>query len=134
MVAGLGPPQKAEFLGFFLAAVQSTVRGFTAPPMEPPPLPFQLADPERMHRALVGAGLSGVAVDRIAWSMPFESGDHLWEAVTSSDPIGARLVADLTDEQRAEARHVLHGMLRERSGGGPAATLRAELNIGTACK
>lgn len=134
MVAAFGPPQHAEFLGFFLAALQATVPGFTGPPTAPPPLPFQLADPERMHGVLTGAGLCQVAVDTIIWSMEFRSGRHMWDVVSSSNPIGAALVADLTDGQRAEVQRVLHGMLRDRSGGGPGATLHTELNVGTGTK
>lgn len=133
MVAAFGPPQRAEFLAFFLAALQSTVPGFT-PPLMDAPLPFQLAQPDRMRRVLVGAGLRAVNVASISWSMAFRSGDHLWDVVTSSNPIGAELVAELTDEQRTKVRQVLDGMLRDRSGGRPGATLLAELNVGTGTK
>jgi hypothetical protein len=44
------------------------------------------------------------------------------------------LVADLTEEQRAEVRSVLDGMLRERSVGGPDAVLDTEVNIGIGTK
>lgn len=133
MVAAFGPPQKAEFLGFFLAALQSTVGGLTPPPMDAP-LPFRLADPERMHGALIGSGLSAVTVDRVVWSMAFRSGDHMWDVVTSSNPMGVELVADLSDEEQATVRQVLHGMLREGSGGRVGATLHTELNVGTGTK
>lgn len=130
MVAALGLPQRAEFLAFFLAALQSTVRGFTPPPIEALP-PFRLAEPDRMSGALAGTGLSAVSVDTIAWSMAFRSGDHLWDVVTSSSPIGAQLVAELTHEEGVRVRQVLQGMLRDRSGGRPGATLHAEVNVGT---
>ena len=35
-----GAPQKIEFFGFFVHAIQAAVPGFTGPPMNPPPLPF----------------------------------------------------------------------------------------------
>ena len=34
-----GDPHEIEFLGFFIAAVQSVVPAFEGPPMDPPPLP-----------------------------------------------------------------------------------------------
>ena len=40
-----GPPTQFEFLGFFMAAIQAAVPGFTGLPLDPPPLPFQVADP-----------------------------------------------------------------------------------------
>jgi hypothetical protein len=45
-----------------------------------------------------------------------------------------QLTRDLTDDQRADLRHVLDGMLRERSGGAPEAALRTEMNIGIGTK
>jgi hypothetical protein len=66
--------------------------------------------------------------------MAFRSGAHLWDSVTSSNPIGAQLVAGLTEAQADEARQVLDGMLRERSGGGPGAVLHAEVNVGVGTK
>jgi ubiquinone/menaquinone biosynthesis C-methylase UbiE len=40
-----GVPQKIEFFGFFVSAIRAAVPGFTGPPLDPPPLPFQLQDP-----------------------------------------------------------------------------------------
>jgi ubiquinone/menaquinone biosynthesis C-methylase UbiE len=47
-----GDPHKIEFFGFFVGAIQAAVPGFTGPPMDPPPLPFQLQDPERLRQEL----------------------------------------------------------------------------------
>jgi hypothetical protein len=44
------------------------------------------------------------------------------------------LVADLTDQQRADIIQVLDGMVRERSGGNGPAVLTAPLNIGVGTK
>jgi SAM-dependent methyltransferase len=134
LVVAFGAVAKAEFLGLFVGAVTATVPGFAGPPMDPPPLPFQLADPDRFRRSLAAAGLSSVSVDPISWDMAFRSGAHLWDSVTSSNPIGAQLVAGLTEAQADEARQVLDGMLRERSGGGPGAVLHAEVNVGVGTK
>lgn len=78
-----------------------------------------------------GAGerlqLPGAAVD-----LPVRSAAHLWDFVVSSNPLGAAMVADLTDDQTTEARRVLDGMLRERSGGGPEAVHTINVGVGTA--
>ena len=63
MVAAFGPPQRAEFPAFFLAALQSTLRGFTPPAMDAS-RPFRLAQPERMLGALIGTGLRAVTWTR----------------------------------------------------------------------
>ena len=133
MVAAFGEPQRAEFLGFFSAALQCTVPGFSGREMDTPPSLFRLADPDRLRRVLTRAGLGEVAVTTIAWPMHFRSGHHMWDVVTASSPFSTALVADLTDEQCREARYVLHGMLRDRSGG-PGATLNTELNVATGTK
>lgn len=133
IVAG-GSPQKAEFLGFFLGALRAVVPGFTGLPMDPPPLPFQVADPEVLRQRMADAGLEKVHVEAVIWQMAFRSGRHLWNVVTHSNPIGAMLVADLTEEQRDEVRQVLGGMLRERSEGKGSAILTTELNVGIGTK
>ena len=130
LIVAFGPPPRAEFLTFFVGAVRTVVPGFTGPPTDPPPLPFQVADPERLRDKLTGAGLSDVRVESDVWDLPVRSGAHLWDVVTSSNPLGAAMVADLTAEQAVETRRVLDGMLRERSGGAPEAVLHIAINIG----
>lgn len=130
LIIAFGPFERAEFLTFFLGALRAAVPRFTGPPMDPPPLPFQIADPDLLVQKLTGAGLSDVRVQRAIWEMPVRSAAHLWDLVTSSNPIGAQLVADLTSGQTADTRRVLDGMLRERSGGSPDAVLYTELNVG----
>lgn len=134
LVGAFGPPSTVEFLGFLIGALQAVVPGFAPPPMDPPPLPFQLADPNRLRRELAGAGLTGVTADVTTWDLHFESATHLWNTFTSGNPVWVRLIADLTQDQRAEVQRVLDGMFRERSGGGPQAQLHAEINIGIGTK
>lgn len=130
LVVAVGPLPQAEFLTFFFGAVRAAVPGFTGLPTDPPPLPFQVADPIQLRAKLAGAGLTDVRVERAVWDMPVRSASHLWDLVTNSNPLGAAAVADLTDEQTAEARKVLDGMLRERSGGSPETVLHTTVNVG----
>lgn len=134
LVGAFGPPPTVEFLGFLIGALQAVVPGFAPPPMDPPPLPFQLADPNRLRRELAGAGLTDVTADVTTWDLHFESATHLWNTFTSGNPVWVRLIADLTQDQRAEVQRVLDGMFRERSGGGPQAQLHAQINIGVGTK
>jgi SAM-dependent methyltransferase len=128
-----GGVHRAEFVSFFMSAVQTAVPG-VSPPLDPPPLPSQLAVPGKLCEKLRGAGLHDVQVESTSWDAHVGSATHYWDAVTSSNPIPARLIAGLTAEQRNDVLAVLDGMLRERSGGGPAAVLRSEANIGTGTK
>jgi ubiquinone/menaquinone biosynthesis C-methylase UbiE len=130
LIAAFGAMHRAEFLGFFLAALQAALPGFVGPPMDPPLAPFQVADPAVLRQRLVDAGLHGVEVSTVVWRMELRSAAHLWEVVASSNPIGARLTASLSAEHRTAALDVLDGMLRERSGGTPAAVLTTEMHLG----
>lgn len=130
VVAAFGPPQQAEFLGFFVGAMKAAVAGFAPPPQDPPPLPFQVAVPDRLRDALEAAGLSGVTVQTVTWQMQFESAAHFWRTFTSGNPAWAQLTADLTAAQCEEVQQVLDGMFRERSGGEPGVVLHTAINVG----
>lgn len=133
VVIAFGPPEGVEFLGFFMAAVKAVVHTFTGLPKDPPPLPFQVADREVLRRKMADAGLREVRVDTVDHAMEIRSGRHLWDLVTSSNPLGAKMVAELTGEQRVMVHQVLDGMLRERSESG-AAVLHNQVNIAIGTK
>ena len=134
LIVGFGPPQKAAFFGFFLAAMQAVVPDFTGPPMDPPPLQFQVADPSKLRQEMTGAGLDDAQVETATWGMEFRSGTHLWDLVTNSNPMGPALVGNLTQAQQTDVKKVLDGMLGERSGGDAPAVLNAEINVGIGAK
>src|SRR5690606_26254410 len=114
LIVAFGVPTQVEFLTFFLRALQSVIPGFSGLPMDPPPLPFQVADPEELRRRMAEAGLEDVRVNQGRHRMEVQSGQELWEWVVNSNPIGAQLVAGLTEEQGAGVRQALDRMLRER--------------------
>lgn len=128
LIVAFGPLRKAEFLTVFVGAMRAAVPGFTGLPTEPPPLPFQVADPETLRRELAEAGLRDVRIEAVTWSMEFQSATHMWGVVTSSNPIATGLVSRLTEDQKAEVRAVLDRMLHERAGGGPT-VLNTEVNV-----
>ena len=131
-----GPPQKIEFFGFFVHAIQAVVPSFTGPPMDPPPLPFQLQDPEKLRQELANAGLKDIRVETITEKLEFRSGKQLWDWLTSSNPIVGGVLAELnlTDEQGAIVRQTLDDMVRKRSGGSGPAVLTNPINIGVGTK
>jgi ubiquinone/menaquinone biosynthesis C-methylase UbiE len=128
-----GPPAQVEFLGTFIGAVQAVVPGFEGLPADPPPLEFQVADPEKLRESLAKAGLRDVRVEAGDYQLEFESGQQMWDWVLNSNPLAEKMIADLTEEQRAEVRGVLDGLLhRPSSGSGPAVlTNRVHIGIGT---
>ncbi len=134
LIIAFGPLAEAEFITFFLQAMQAAIPGFSGLPTDGPPLPFQAADPEKLGHELASAGLEDVHVETTTWKMNFHSAAHLWDVLTSSNPIGAMLVADLTQEQRDAVRQNLEDMLRERAGGNGPALLTNPINVGFGTK
>lgn len=132
VLASFGPPPKVEFIAMVVGALRAAVPGFTGLPTNPPPLPFQVADPEAMRGALTEAGLREITVHTVTCDMTFDSAEHLWSTFRSSNPLGAQLVASVSPEQQDAAKQVLAGMLSERSGGASAVALHTAVNVGIA--
>ena len=136
MLVVFGAAEKVEFFGFFVRAIQAAAPGFTGPPMDPPPLPFQLQDPDRVRQALAEAGLKDIRVETTTENLEFASGAHLWGWLVNSNPIAGEILAqlDLTEQQTALVREALDDMVLERSGGSGNAILTSPINIGIATK
>jgi ubiquinone/menaquinone biosynthesis C-methylase UbiE len=130
-----GSPDEFESLQWFIAALQAVVPDFEGLPGDPPPLDFQVAEPEMMRQRLTEAGLKAVVVDTTHEErVEFGSGHQMWEWVLNSNPIAELLVGDLTPGQQATVRQVLDRMIRDRSDGHGPAVLTAPLNIGVGQK
>lgn len=135
LLIAYGSPAEYEALQFFLAALQAVISDFEGLPDDPPPLEFQVADPEVLRQRLTEAGLTNITVDTThEESVEFRSGEEMWNWVMGGNPIAGFIVSDLSNEQRATMRQVLDGMLRERSGGNGPAMLTAPLNIAVGTK
>ncbi|MGH6901284.1 MAG: class I SAM-dependent methyltransferase [Geminicoccaceae bacterium] len=131
-----GDPDKIEFFGFFVRAIQSVRPDFAGPPMNPPPLPFQLQDPERLRREFTIAGLKDVKVETASETMAFRTGKELWDWLVSSNPIAEMVLGglDLTSDERGAIRDALDPMVRERARGNGPAVLTSPINIGIGTK
>ena len=130
LVIAYGLPAELEFLQFFVGALKAVEPEFPGLPDDPPPLEFQVSDPEVLRGRLADAGLRDVRVERTAERPAFASGQELWDWVLYGNPIPGMLVADLVEEQRARLRQVLGGMLRERAESNGQAVLTNAVNIG----
>jgi hypothetical protein len=133
-VTAYGSPAELEFLGFFIGALSAVAPEFPGVPDDPPPLEFQVADPEVLRQRLIDAGLRNVRVERTAERPTFGSGQQMWDWVLYGNPIVGELVGDLSEEQRARLRQVLDGMLHERAGSNGRAVLTNAVNIGLGTK
>lgn len=134
LVIAYGSPHEFEALQFFISALTVVAPEFPGLPDDPPPLEFQVADPEVLHRRLTDAGLKDVRVERTAERPAFASGQETWDWMLYSNPISGMVVADLSDDQQARLREVLDGMLRERAGANGRAILENAVNIGFGVK
>lgn len=136
VVVAFGSVENVEFFGFFVRAIQAAVPGFTGPPMDPPPPPFQLQDPDRVRQVFAEAGLKDIRVETTTENLEFTSGADLWGWLVNSNPIPRAILTqlDLSEHQTALARKALDVMVRERSGGTGHAVLTSPINISIARK
>lgn len=136
LVSAFGDPRRIEFLGFLTKAVKTVRPAFDGPPSDPPPLEFQLADPERMRAVFAGAGLKDIRVDNTAETLAFRNGQELWAWLISSNPIVERVLAGLalTDQEREAVQRALDELVAERAGESGVATLTSPVNIGIGTK
>ena len=136
LISAYGYPHQIEFLGFLVGAVQSVRPDFDGPPVDPAPLEFQLADPERLRKELAAAGLTGVQVETITETTEHKTGKDLWDWLVWSNPIVETILASLglTSDERNVVQHTLEKMVRERAGGSNSAKLTNPVNIGVGVK
>jgi ubiquinone/menaquinone biosynthesis C-methylase UbiE len=131
-----GNPQEIDFLGFLVGAVQSARPDFNGPPMDPPPLPFQLQEPDRLQSELTAAGLMGVKVETSTETTEFHSGQDLWNWLIFSNPIVETVLGSLslTNDERGQVQQALDRMVRERAKASVTAKLTNPINIGVGNK
>ena len=131
-----GHPAKIEFFGFFITAIQSVRPEFTGPPLEPPPLPFQLQDPAKLRHELARAGLNDIEVETVTETLEFGDGQKLWDWLVWSNPIVETVLGslNLTNAERSTIIKALDGLVQERAGSEAVAKLTNPINIGIGTK
>jgi hypothetical protein len=104
--------------------------------MDPPPLPFQLQDPERLRRELAAVGLEDITVETITETTEFQHGQDLWDWLVWSNPIVEMVLASLslTNDERGTIQQALERLVRERAGGSGPARLTNPIHIGIGTK
>ena len=127
-------PAEFEVLQVFLSALTAVAPEFPGLPDDPPPLEFQVSDPDVFRHRLTDAGLKDIRIVRTAERPAFMSGQELWDWTVYSNPIAGAILADLTEDQRVRLRQGLDGMLRERAGANGATVLANAVNIGVGTK
>lgn len=131
-----GDPHEIDFLSFFVRAIQTVREEFTGPPADPPPLPFQLQDPRRLHAELLKSGLRDVQVETVTESTEFRTGSELWDWIVWSNPIVESILGELSlsEAERKRVEQALEGLVRERAAGSEIAVLTNPINIGVGKK
>jgi ubiquinone/menaquinone biosynthesis C-methylase UbiE len=136
LMVAYGDPHRIDFLTFLVRAVQSVRPEFDGPPMNPPPLPFQLSDPNRLRIELTRAGLKDVVVETITETTTFKTGDELWDWIVWSNPIVEDVLGalEINDSEREAVHAKLDQLVRERAGGAVSAVLTNPINVGIGTK
>jgi SAM-dependent methyltransferase len=131
-----GDPHKSEFFGFFVDAIQTVRPEFNGPPMDPPPLPFQLQGPERLRMVLATAGLKDITIETITETTEFRTGKELWDWLVWSNPIVEMVLSslNLTNDDRDVIQQALEKMVRKRAGTSGTAKLTNPIHIGVGTK
>jgi len=131
-----GDPHKIEFFSFFVNAIQTVRPDFTGPPMDPPPLPFQLRELGRLRKELDVAGLRDIRVETITETTAFRTGKELWDWIIWSNPIAEEVLGalNLTGNERVIIQHALEMLVRKRARGSGLAALTNAINFGVGVK
>ena len=136
LVHAFGNPGSIEFISFLVAAVRSVRPQFSGPPSDPPPLEFQLADPEKLRSCLADAGLGSIRVEAVTETLEFRNGQELWKWLIHSNPIVENLLStlDLSAGEREAIQHALEPMVEARADTDGVARLTSPVNIGIGTK
>jgi len=136
LVVAYGDPHQIEFLGFLVTAIRCVRPNFDGPPMDPPPLPFQLQSPERLRDELAAARLREISVETITEVTEFDTGAALWDWLVCSNPIVDAILEGLAldDDERGQIRQRLDTMIHDRAGGAVVAKLSNPVHIGIGTK
>lgn len=136
LLLAYGAPQEIEFLEFFTRAIQAVRSDFHGLPTDPPPLPLQLQDPERLRKEFAAAGLQDVQVETITETTEFATGRSLWDWLVSSNPIVESVLEELglTDDETSAVVQALEELVDDRAEVDGTASLTSPVNIGVGTK
>ena len=132
LLVAYGAPEEFEALQLFIAALRTVAPDFDGLP-DPPPLDFQVSDPDVLRERLAAAGLQDVEVDTGQQErLELSAGQQLWDWMFFSNPITEVILDEVgvSEADRGRMRSSLEEMIRERAGGVGAALLTAPLNVG----
>jgi ubiquinone/menaquinone biosynthesis C-methylase UbiE len=136
LINAYGSPAQIDFLGFFVGAIRSVRPDFDGPSGDPPPIEFQLSDPNRLRNELSAAGLQEVEVQTVQEGTEFENGRELWDWTIHSNPLVEKTLSGLniTIDERSVIEQRLHELVRERAAGRRSALLTNPVHVGVGTK
>jgi ubiquinone/menaquinone biosynthesis C-methylase UbiE len=136
LINAYGNPAEIDFLGFFVGAIRSVRPDFDGPPSDPPPIEFQLSDPNRLRRELIATGLKEVDVQTVQEGTEFENGSELWKWTIHSNPLVEKILSHLniTAGERGVIEQSLDKLVRERAAGKRSALLTNPVHVGIGTK
>ena len=136
LLIAYGSPAEFDALQLFVAALQTVAPDFEGLP-DPPPLEFQVSDPDVLRERLDAAGLRDVRVDTSQQErLELSTGQEAWDWMVFSNPITEMILDDVgvSEDDRAKMRTELDEMIRNHANAAGVAVLTAPLNIGWGSK
>lgn len=137
LLNAFGDPRHIEFLAFLVRALQVVRPDFQGLPMDPPPLPLQLHDPQRVRREFANAALRDITVETVTETLEFPDGGALWDWLVNSNPIVEAVLGDqlsLSSDERRRVREKVEDLVSERAGANGPAKLTNPVHIAIGVK
>ena len=110
-------PERARFIGVLLEAVASASGG---PPPDIPVGPpfFRFSEEAEFTRLLAEAGLEGISIDTVAFSLHAASADALWQGLLGGTVRSAALIVRQPEETQRAIRAAFDRILQPYTGPG----------------
>jgi len=110
-------PERARFIGVLLESVASATAG--PPPAIPvgPPF-FRFSEEAEFTRLLADAGLEGIRIDTVAFSLHAASADALWQGLLGGTVRSAALIVRQPEETQRAIRAAFDRILQPYTGPG----------------
>ena len=110
-------PERARFIGVLLEAVASATAG-TPPDIPVGPPFFRFSEEAEFTRLLADAGLEGISIDTVAFSLHAASADALWQGLLGGTVRSAALIVRQPEETQRAIRAAFDRILQPYTGPG----------------
>lgn len=111
-------PERARFIGVLLEAVASATAGGPPPDIPVGPPFFRFSEEAEFTRLLADAGLEGIRIDTVAFSLHAASADALWHGLLGGTVRAAALIVRQPEATQRAIRAAFDRILQPYTGPG----------------